>query len=199
MALFVFFASTPKCQERLPVADLTHFENGARTCPTRRSIIERSALARCYLLIIRSRNTLQTICSATFAPFLSCYFFFFLFFYDDAMTGISRTRTTTTMTGRPHHTTPELVSEFNKRCFLRSRCSMEMWCPDEKGRESWDWVGPPWEHDSTPQRGVDPRGTFASLQHPQIGLLVLLLLLSGSLFQKKYISRGADLSQKCFR
>ena len=34
-----------------------------------------------------------------------------------------------------------LVSEFN--CFLRSRCSMEMWCPDDIGRDSWDWVGPP--------------------------------------------------------
>ena len=34
-----------------------------------------------------------------------------------------------------------LVSEFN--CFLRSRCSMEMWCPDDKGRDSWDSVGPP--------------------------------------------------------
>ena len=37
-----------------------------------------------------------------------------------------------------------LVSEFN--CFLRSRCSMEMWCPDDTGRDSWGWVGPPtWE------------------------------------------------------
>ena len=34
-----------------------------------------------------------------------------------------------------------LVSEFN--CFLRSRCSMEMWCPDDIGRDSWDWFGPP--------------------------------------------------------
>ena len=34
-----------------------------------------------------------------------------------------------------------LVSEFN--CFLRSRCSMEMWCPHDIGRDSWDWVGPP--------------------------------------------------------
>ena len=33
------------------------------------------------------------------------------------------------------------VSEFN--CFLRSRCSMEMWCPDDTGRDIWDWVGPP--------------------------------------------------------
>ena len=28
------------------------------------------------------------------------------------------------------------------RCFLHRRCSMEMWCPDDKGRESWVWVGP---------------------------------------------------------
>ena len=34
-----------------------------------------------------------------------------------------------------------LVSEFNY--FLRDRCSMEMWCPDDIGRDSWDWVGPP--------------------------------------------------------
>ena len=34
-----------------------------------------------------------------------------------------------------------LVSEFN--CFLSSRCSMEMWCPHDIGRDSWDWVGPP--------------------------------------------------------
>ena len=47
------------------------------------------------------------------------------------------------------------VSEFN--CFLRSRCSMEMWCPDDIGWDSWDWVGPPaWgEHASTPQSGVE--------------------------------------------
>ena len=41
------------------------------------------------------KNTLQTICSATFAPFLSCSLFFFLFFYDDAM------RRTTTQGQRP--------------------------------------------------------------------------------------------------
>ena len=48
-----------------------------------------------------------------------------------------------------------LVSEFN--CFLRSRCSMEMCCRDDIGRDSWDWVGPPaWgEHASTPQSGVE--------------------------------------------
>ena len=36
-----------------------------------------------------------------------------------------------------------LVSEFNCGCFLRNQCSMEMWCPVEIGRDSWDWVGPP--------------------------------------------------------
>ena len=35
------------------------------------------------------------------------------------------------------------VSQFNHRCFLRSRCSMEMWCPDDIGRDSWDWVWSP--------------------------------------------------------
>ena len=35
------------------------------------------------------------------------------------------------------------VSEFNKRCFLRGRSSMEMWCPDDIGRDSCVWVGPP--------------------------------------------------------
>ena len=32
---------------------------------------------------------------------------------------------------------------LTKRGFLRSRCSVEMWCPDDKGRDNWDWVGPP--------------------------------------------------------
>ena len=31
-----------------------------------------------------------------------------------------------------------LVSEFN--CFLRGRCSMEMWCPDDIGRDSLGWA-----------------------------------------------------------
>ena len=40
---------------------------------------------------------------------------------------------------------------FNFRCFLRSRCFMEMWCPDDEGRDSWVSVGPRTggEHDST--------------------------------------------------
>ena len=39
----------------------------------------------------------------------------------------------------PSH--PGSVSEFNRRRFLRGRCSMEMWCPDDIGWDSWDWVG----------------------------------------------------------
>ena len=47
-----------------------------------------------------------------------------------------------------------LESEFN--CFLRSRCSMEMWCPDDIGRDSWDWVGPPaWVRACFNSRGVE--------------------------------------------
>ena len=39
-----------------------------------------------------------------------------------------------------------LVPEFDFWCFLRSRCSTEMRCPDNTGRDSWDWVGEPtWE------------------------------------------------------
>ena len=30
------------------------------------------------------------------------------------------------------------VSDFNCRSFLCSRCSMEMWCPDDIRRDSWD-------------------------------------------------------------
>ena len=41
------------------------------------------------------------------------------------------------------HCQHQYQSEFNFRCFLRSRCSMEMWCSDDTGRDSWDWVGPP--------------------------------------------------------
>ena len=47
------------------------------------------------------------------------------------------------------------VSEFN--CFLHSRCSMEMWCPDDIGRDSWIGLGRLLgeEHASTPQSGVE--------------------------------------------
>ena len=75
-----------------------------------------------------------------------------------------------------------LVSEFNS--FLRSRCSIQMWCPDDIGRDSWDWVGPPawvracfnspeWDGGSSPVKKTEP---------PQIVLLLLSLSLSLSLW-----------------
>ena len=69
-----------------------------------------------------------------------------------------------------------LVSEFN--CFLRSRCSMEMWCPDDTERDSWDWVGPPaWERAcfNSPEWGGG--SSPVKTKPPQIVLLLLLLLL----------------------
>ena len=69
-----------------------------------------------------------------------------------------------------------LVSKFN--CFLRSRCSMEMWCPDDIGRDSWDWVGPlAWERAcfNSPEWGGG--SSPVRTEPPQIVLLLLLLLL----------------------
>ena len=69
-----------------------------------------------------------------------------------------------------------LVSEFN--CFLRGRCSMEMWCPDDIGRDSWDWVGPPaWGRAcfNSPEWGGG--SSPVKTEPPQIVLLLLLLLL----------------------
>ena len=68
------------------------------------------------------------------------------------------------------------VSEFD--CFLRSRCSMEMWCPDDIGRDSWDWVGPPaWGRAcfNSPEWGGG--SSPVKTEPPQIALLLLLLLL----------------------
>ena len=67
-----------------------------------------------------------------------------------------------------------LVSEFN--CFLRSRCSMEMWCPDDTGRDSWDWVGPPaWGRAcfNSPEWGGG--SSPVKTEPPQIVLLLLFL------------------------
>ena len=68
-----------------------------------------------------------------------------------------------------------LVSEFD--CFLRGRCSMEMWCPDDIGRDSWDWVGPPaWVRAcfNSPEWGG---GSSPVKTEPLQNVLLLLLLL----------------------
>ena len=72
-----------------------------------------------------------------------------------------------------------LVSEF--KCFLRSRCSMEMWCPDDIGRDSWDWVGPPaWERAcfNSPEWG----GGSSPVKTEPHQIVLLLLLLFQTLF-----------------
>ena len=68
-----------------------------------------------------------------------------------------------------------LVSEFNY--FLRSRCSMEMWCPDDIGRDSWDWVGPPaWERACFNSSEWGGGSSPVKTEPLQIVLLLLLLL-----------------------
>ena len=66
---------------------------------------------------------------------------------------------------------------LGNNCFLRSLCAMEMWCPDDIGRDSWDWVGPPaWVRAcfNSPEWG---EGSSPVKKEPlQIVLLMLLLL-----------------------
>ena len=72
-----------------------------------------------------------------------------------------------------------LASEFN--CFLRSRCSMEMWCPDDIGRDSWEWVGPPALGRAcfnSPEWG----GSSSPVQTEPPQIVLLLLLLSFAIF-----------------
>ena len=75
----------------------------------------------------------------------------------------------------------EFASQFN--CFLRSRCHMEMWCPDDTGRDSWDWVGPPaWERACFNSTVWGGGSSPVKTEPPQIVLLLLFLLL----FQTHY-------------
>ena len=64
---------------------------------------------------------------------------------------------------------------------------MEMWCPDDIGRDSWDWVGPPawvraclnspeWGGGSSPVK-TEP--------HQIVLLLLLLLLFCGVVFRRR--------------
>ena len=70
-----------------------------------------------------------------------------------------------------------LVSEFDCSCFFRSRCSMEMWCPDDIGRDSWDWVGPPtWVRACFNSAEWCGGSSPVKIEHLQIVLLLLLLV-----------------------
>ena len=83
------------------------------------------------------------------------------------------------------------VSEFN--CFLRSRCSVEMWCPDDIGRDSWDWVGPPaWGRACFNFREWGGGSSPVETEPHQI---VLLLMLNGYIIPKEFfLSDGLTLA-----
>ena len=61
------------------------------------------------------------------------------------------------------------VLQFTKRCFLHSRCFKEMWCLDDIGRDSWDWVGPP--PGESPRSGVEA-SCLLKAEPPQIVVLL---------------------------
>ena len=64
---------------------------------------------------------------------------------------------------------------FFQICFIAG--SMEMWCPDDTGRDSWDWVGPPaWGRAcfNSPEWGGS--SSPGKTEPPQIVLLLLLML-----------------------
>ena len=74
------------------------------------------------------------------------------------------------------------VSGFTKRCFLHSGCSMEMWCPDDIGRDSWDWVGPPARETArckTPEWG----GGSSPVKTEPLQIVLLLLFFFWSLLK----------------
>ena len=59
---------------------------------------------------------------------------------------------------------------------------MEMWCPDDMGRDSWDWVGPPaWERAcfNSPEWGGGSSPVETSLPRLYYCCVLLLLLLDG--------------------
>ena len=66
--------------------------------------------------------------------FLLVHFFIFCFFQEKIHLFLLSFK---------HVSLLALVPKFNFRCILRSRCSTEMWCPEDIGRYSLDWVGPP--------------------------------------------------------
>ena len=62
---------------------------------------------------------------------------------------------------------------------------MEMWCPDDVGRDGWDWVGPPaWERAcfNSPEWG----GGSSPVKTEPLQIVLLLLLLNGEILSKEY-------------
>ena len=78
-----------------------------------------------------------------FPPFLTNFFLMFLFFFGSCSSFFPFFLFFNKKISCLFFSFLAFVSGFNKRCFLRKKCSMEMWCLDDIGRDSWDWVGPP--------------------------------------------------------
>ena len=70
----------------------------------------------------------------------------------------------------------KLEKEFSCRSFLRRRCSMEMWCPDDMKRDSWDWVGPPTLESARSNSPLWCGGSSPVTTEPRQSVLLLLLV-----------------------
>ena len=76
---------------------------------------------------------------------------------------------------------------------------MEMWCPDDIGRESWDWVGPPaWGRAcfNPPEWGGG--SSPVKTEPPQIVLLFVVVVEWFFYSKRIIIVRWADLSDFFF-
>ena len=82
---------------------------------------------------------------------------------------------------------------------------MEMWCPDDIGRDCWDWVGPPawgracfnspeWSGGSSPVKTEPPPDCIVVVVVVCCVLLLLLLLNGYIILKRIIIVRWADLS-----
>ena len=110
--------------------------------------LQHLSLKQCFWAV-SGRYSIEA--SFLFFPFLSCFFLWLFLLFSLFLKHKGSFRF---CISSKYVLLLALVSEFN--CFLRGRCSMEMWCPDDIGRDTWDWIGPPaGAHDSTPQSGVD--------------------------------------------
>ena len=72
---------------------------------------------------------------------------------------------------------------------------MEMWCPDDIGRDSWDWVGPPaWRRAcfNSPEWGGG--SSSVKTEPPQIVLLLLLFLNGHVVPKESLLSDGLTLA-----
>ena len=78
-----------------------------------------------------------------FFHFSSCFFIFFMFFFFFFF--LRFFFSFIFLPFQKYFIARHQYQSFTCRCFLRCRCSMEMWCSGDKGRESWGWVGPPAE------------------------------------------------------